>query len=168
MSDPLDLNNLNFGKLNIDTEALETLRSSLLSQNKLIPEIRMDKGTERAFNELAIKRKEKEEREIRNLEINEERLQYDKMKLFLLSSVNKDQKFILEKIESLIDTIEFGNKVEEANLAIIQQELSILKQSADNLNESFIKFIEKKMMEMGVEAAIKYLLIGIKELFLNA
>lgn len=158
----------NFKDLNINYEALESLRSNLPSLNTMLPNPEMDsKYIERFSNEIANRRREQEEREIRNLEINEERLQYDKLKLFLLSSVNREQKNMLEKIDSLIDTIEFGGKVAEGNLTIIERELISLRESTNNLNESFIQFIQKKMIEQGVEEAIKYFFIGIKTLFLS-
>ncbi|MGN9161233.1 hypothetical protein [Clostridium sulfidigenes] len=142
--------------------------SRVSQMNELLrPQRELEKQINEVSKEIALKRKEKEDREIRNLEISEERLEYDKLKVFLLQSVNKEQKEMLEKVDSLLDTIEFGNKVGENNLEIIQQELLNIKQSTNNLNESFIKLIEKKMMEMGVEAAVKYFFIGIKELFLK-
>ena len=52
-------------------------------------------------------------------------------------------------------------------MAIIEKELIELKESTNNLNEGFIKLVEMKMVEMGVEAAIKYFFIGIKTLFLS-
>lgn len=121
---------------------------------------------EKMNKEANIRIEQKELREIRNLEIDEERLELDKFKVFLLQSVNRDQKEVLEKIESLIDIALVGNKTEEANLAIIQEELNNLKMSTDNLNESFIELIKSKMVEKSVEIAISYFFIGLKTLFL--
>lgn len=116
---------------------------------------------------IARKRAEEEARSKRMVDIAEESLMLDNLKVFLLQSVNRDQKEILERIESLIDITLVGNKTEEANLAIIQEELNNLKMSTDNLNESFIELIKSKMVEKGVETAISYLLIGLKTLFFS-
>lgn len=158
MSEPF-----NFKDSNINPNVLDLLRNSI--QYQTFEE--NNRQREKQLQVVANKRKEKEDREIRMLEINEEKLEYDKFKLFLLSSVNRDQRFMLEKIDSLIDTIEFSNRVVEGNLAIIEEELISLKESTDNLNESFIQLIQKKMMEQGVEEAIKWLFIGFKTLFLT-
>lgn len=136
--------------------------------NPVVREVQKSRKQMNEFGEkIAKKREEQELREIRNLQINEEKLEVAKLTMFLLQSVNRDQKQLLENLQSLIDTISFNDKVKEANILIIEQELLDLKKSTDNLNESFIELVKNKMAEKGVETAIKYLFIGIKELFLT-
>lgn len=127
----------------------------------------ISKNLNKSIEDLNKKREEKELREIRSLEINEEILELNKFTNFLLQSVNKNQKEMLEGIQSLIDTISIDDKIKEANLSLIQEELINLRESTDNLNQGFVDLIKVKMTEMGVETAIKYLLIGLKTLFLN-
>ncbi|MDS0525470.1 hypothetical protein NNC19_07250 [Clostridium sp. SHJSY1] len=162
----------NIGKM-INTDIIKNIDPAQNSINFMGGFNRGGIDFDKVSQDIAKNNREKREREIlntelnkRNTEINEERLMLDHFKVFLLQSVNRDQKEVLEKIDSLIDTIELGGKVTEANLAIIEKELSDIKQAAGNLNENFIKLIQKKMIEMGVEAAIKYFFVGIKMLFL--
>ncbi|HCL4479904.1 TPA: hypothetical protein N2D99_001971 [Clostridium botulinum] len=141
---------------------------SYVPTNPVVREVQRSRKQMNEFGEkIAKKREEQELRDIRNLQINEEKLEVAKFTMFLLQSVNRDQKQLLENLQSLIDTISFNDKVKEANILIIEQELLDLKQSTDNLSESFIELVKNKMAEKGVETAIKYLFIGIKALFLT-
>ncbi|SHK39057.1 hypothetical protein SAMN02745163_03738 [Clostridium cavendishii DSM 21758] len=159
--------NIDFDSVMKNCKAIENY-TSYAPVNSVTREIQKStKQMNKIGEEIAKKREEQELREKRNLQINEEKLEISKLTLFLLQSVNRDQKQVLENLQSLIDTISFNDKVKEANIAIIQQELLDLKQSTDNLSESFIKLVEKKMVEKGVETAVKYLFIGVKELFLK-
>lgn len=160
------IDSFNFESLKLDTKLLDSFKNNLGTLNQNTIDVQEKSSIKKIANKIAIKRKEQEDREKRMLQISEERLEYDKLKLFLLSSVNKDQKFILEKIDSLIDTIKFGNKIVEGNLSVIEEELISLKKSTENINEGFIKLIQNKMIEYGVEEAIKFLFIGLKILFL--
>lgn len=150
-----------------DTNLLVNSIKDTSINNLLIPINESHRQMEEATKFIARKREERELREIRSLEINEEILELNKFTNFLLQSVNKNQKEMLEGIQSLIDTISIDDKIKEANLSLIQEELINLRESTDNLNQGFIDLIKVKMTEMGVETAIKYLFIGLKTLFLN-
>ncbi|WP_061311283.1 hypothetical protein [Clostridium botulinum] len=161
------LKDVNLNDVMKNCEAIENY-ISYEPTNPVVREVQRSRKQMNEFGEkIAKKREEQELRDIRNLQINEEKLEVAKFTMFLLQSVNRDQKQLLENLQSLIDTISFNDKVKEANILIIEQELLDLKQSTDNLNESFIELVKSKMAEKGVETAIKYLLIGMKELFLT-
>lgn len=165
------MNNDDLKKLREISKKIDSNQLSIYSgKNSNYPEViyKQQRGSLESMSDSIAKRKDEEEaRSKRILEINEEKLELDKFKIFLLQSVNRDQKEMLEKFDSLIDTNLLVSKTEEANLVIIQEELSNLKISSDNLNASFIKLIKNKLAEKGVETAISYLLIGLKTLFLN-
>lgn len=120
---------------------------------------------EEICKENARKKEEQEFREIRNLEINERTLRLAEFRTFLMQSVTRDQKEMLEKIESLIDAMEQDSKIVESNMALIQSELMTMNLSGSNSNENFIQLIKSKMAEKGVETAIQYLFVGL-ELYL--
>ncbi|MHB7981147.1 hypothetical protein CF067_16615 [Clostridium sporogenes] len=161
------LKDVNLNDVMKSCEAIENYIPHVTT-NPVVREVQRSRKQMNEFGEkIAKKREEQELRDIRNLQINEEKLEVAKFTMFLLQSVNRDQKQLLENLQSLIDTISFNDKVKEANILIIEQELLDLKQSTDNLSESFIELVKNKMAEKGVETAIKYLFIGIKELFLT-
>lgn len=165
----MDNNNLNFTSQDLIKSAMEKMEASRsLEMDKLLrPRKEFQKQVNDIADQMSMEKEEKRKREIRLLEINEEMLELSKFTNFLLQSVNRDQKEMLDNIKSLIETVYLNDKVKEANMAIIEKELIELKESTNNLNEGFIKLVEMKMVEMGVEAAIKYFFIGIKTLFLN-
>ncbi|MCR1952861.1 hypothetical protein NSA50_17815 [Clostridium sp. DSM 100503] len=162
----MDNNNINFPSQDLIKSAMETSRSLQMEQ-LLGPQKEFQKQVNDIADQMSKEKEEKRKREIRSLEINEEMLELSKFTNFLLQSVNRDQKEMLDNIKSLIETVYLNDKVKEANMAIIEKELIELKESTNNLNEGFIKLVEMKMVEMGVEAAIKYFFIGIKTLFLS-
>lgn len=162
----MDNNNINFPSQDLIKSAMETSRSLQMEQ-LLRPQKEFQKQVNDIADQMSKEKEEKRKREIRSLEINEEMLELSKFTNFLLQSVNRDQKEMLDNVKSLIETVYLNDKVKEANMAIIEKELIELKESTNNLNEGFIKLVEMKMVEMGVEAAIKYFFIGIKTLFLS-
>ena len=162
----MDNNNFNFPSQDLLNSMMETSRSLQMEQI-LRPQKEFQKHINDIGEQISKEKEEKKQREIRTLEINEEMLELSKFTNFLLQSVNRDQKEMLDNIKSLIETVYLNDKVKEANMAIIEKELIELKESTNNLNEGFIKLVEMKMVEMGVEAAIKYFFIGIKTLFLS-
>ncbi|MDU7365408.1 hypothetical protein [Clostridium sp.] len=162
----MDNNNINFPSQDLIKSAMETSRSLQMEQ-LLRPQKEFQKQVNDIADQMSKEKEETRKREIRSLEINEEMLELSKFTNFLLQSVNRDQKEMLDNVKSLIETVYLNDKVKEANMAIIEKELIELKESTNNLNEGFIKLVEMKMVEMGVEAAIKYFFIGIKTLFLS-
>ncbi|MBU3105140.1 hypothetical protein [Clostridium gasigenes] len=111
---------------------------------------------------------EREEREIESLAIQKELLDLQKLMLFFMQSINKDSKQIIENLQSLIDVVDFGFKVEEGNLALIEKELQSIKENTENVQKKFIDIVKEKMAEKGVEYAVIYMLVGFKSLILNS
>lgn len=110
---------------------------------------------------------EREAREKESLDIQKEALDLQKLMLFFMQSINRDNKQIIENLQSLIEVVDFGFKVEEGNLALIEQELKAIKENTGNVQKKFIDVIKEKMVEKGVEYALMYMLVGLKSLFLN-
>lgn len=122
---------------------------------------------ERVAANIARKRAEEENRQIRSLEIQEESLENEKLILFLMQCLNKDNKEIIQKLQGLINTVDFGNKVGEANLLIIQRELEAIKEDTTNIHQNFVNIAKEKLAEKGVEYTIMFILQGLKQLFLK-
>lgn len=110
---------------------------------------------------------EREAREKESLGIQKEALDLQKLMLFFMQSINRDNKQIIENIHSLIEVIDFGFNVEEGNLALIERELKAIKENTENVQKKFIDVVKEKMAEKGVEYAVMYMLVGLKSLFLN-
>lgn len=104
----------------------------------------------------------------KTLNIQQEILEMDKLKIRLLESFTGEQKEIVKKIDSLIDIVSFNGKVQEANISIIEQEILDLKKSTDNLNDGFVNIIQDKLAEKGVEVALAYFFVGLKTFFIGS
>lgn len=111
---------------------------------------------------------EREEREIESLSIQKESLYLQNLMLFFMQLINKDNKQIVENLQSLIEVVDFGFKVEEGNLALIEKEIQVIKENTKNSQKKFIEIVKEKMAEKGVEYAIMYMLVGLKDIFLNS
>ncbi|NEZ74266.1 hypothetical protein FDB72_17480 [Clostridium botulinum] len=129
--------------------------------------IKPNEESNKIINRAAIKNKEKEEREEESLRIQKETLETQKLMLFLIQCINKDNKEIVENLQSLINTIQFQGKVEEANLLIIEKELESIKKNTSNIQQKFVEMAKEKLTEKGVEYTIMFILQGLKMIFLN-
>ena len=98
----------------------------------------VDKESERRLQSIEQKRKEEEERE----------------KLSL-------------KLVGLINSIEFGNNVEECNLLLIKKELEYIKENSNNLQSDFISAAKQNLLDKGVEYTIIFILQALKTIFLT-
>lgn len=67
----------------------------------------------------------------------------------------------------MIEVVDFGFKVEEGNLELIEQELKAIKENTENVQKKFIDVVKEKMVEKGIEYALMYILVGLKIIFLN-
>lgn len=126
-----------------------------------------ERQQKKMFEASAKRNAEKEARELRSLEIQEIGLENQKLMMFLMQSINRDSKEIVTKLQSLIETVEFGNKVEEGNLFLIEKELEVIKQNGDNIQQEFINIAKEKLAEKGVEYTILFILQGLKSLFMQ-
>lgn len=79
-----------------------------------------------------------------------------------------DRDIILEKLERLITTVEFGDKVNEANLSLIETELEKIKVNTYDLQKEFVSIAKEKLAEKGVEYTIMFILQGLKNLYLQS
>lgn len=120
------------------------------------------------------KRREGEARSKQSVELQENSLKVQceinetqKLILFLMQCVSKDSKEIIEKLGGLINSIDFGNKIEEGNLLLIQEELNHIKENTNNLQSDFISDAKKNLSDKGVDYTIMFILQGIKTLFLS-
>ena len=132
------------------------------------PIIVVNKESERRLQSIEQKRKEKEERDKRSLKIQCESKETQKLILFLMQCVNKDNKGIIQKLSGLINSMEFGNNVEECNLLLIQKELEYIKENSNNLQSDFILAAEQNLLDKGVAYTIIFILQALKTLFLTA
>lgn len=71
------------------------------------------------------------------------------------------------KLVGLINSIEFGNNVEECNLLLIQKELEYIKENSNNLQSDFISAAKQNLLDKGVEYTIIFILQALKTIFLT-
>ncbi|MBZ9608616.1 hypothetical protein G9F73_012435 [Clostridium estertheticum] len=127
----------------------------------------VDKESERRLQGIEQKRKEEEERDKRSLKLQCESNETQKLILFLIQCVNKDNEEIIQKLGGLINSIEFGNNVEECNLLLIQKELEYIKENSNNLQSDFISAAKQNLLDKGVDYTIIFILQALKTLFLT-
>jgi len=120
------------------------------------------------------KRREAEEMSMRSLQIQEESLQIQsesnetqKLMLFLMQCLNKDNGEIIQKLGGLINSVEIGNKVVEGNLFFIEKQLEHIKESPDDLQSNFITTAKENLTNKGVDYTIMFILLALKTLFLT-
>lgn len=158
------LNKNNFQGLSLKLDSLNVI-DPMRGINQRIKEI--NESSQVLVRQIGNKNSERVEREKRSLELQEESLEIQKLLLFLTQCLNKDNKEIIEKLQSLIDTVNFGNKINEGNLLIIEKELEKIKVCSENKQEKFISIATEKLAEKGVEFTIMFLLQGLKQMFMN-
>ena len=71
------------------------------------------------------------------------------------------------KLVGLINSIEFGNNVEECNLLLIQKELEYIKENSNNLQSDFISAAKQNLLDKGVEYTILFILQALKTILLT-
>ncbi|AUN10668.1 hypothetical protein [Clostridium botulinum] len=159
----------NIGELyQLDQDRAKLLKSEVCkSRVNNYTTIKPNEESNKIINRAAIKNKEKEERDEESLRIQKETLETQKLMLFLIQCINKDNKEIVENLQLLINAIQFQGKVEEANLLIIEKELESIKKDTSNIQQKFVDMAKEKLTEKGVEYTIMFILQGLKMIFLN-
>lgn len=115
------------------------------------------------------RRREEEAMAMRSLQIQEESLQIQcesnetqKLMLFLMQCLNKDNEEIIQKLGGLINSIEFGNKAVEGNLLFIQKDLDEIKHNSNDLQSDLITAAKQNLIDKGVDYTIMFILQALK------